>query len=385
MQLLILMNTLIYENAISGADILAIELGKRLKDKYGIKVMTTRLGQEVWRDTEPSAELRIIPSFDRFISPLLVALILMLRAFSACLQVRWIDQPLISYSSSDYICDILPAAYLKKKNEKNLWISRVHHVILSPWERKGNFLINVLSFLGQRLSFWIIKRRSDLILTLSGTYDELIRLGFPTDKIAVSNPGVNLKTIDSVQALEKMYDAVFLGRLHPTKGVYDMLEIWKYVTMNERDAKLAIIGGGSKEIVHCLRKLIAEYGLQTNVDLLGFIPNDKQVYKILKSSKVYVDPEHEDGWSMSGSEAMACGLPMVAYNLKLFETAFHQGFITVPLYHKKEFADVVVDLLRDEKKRLELAEEAYQEASKFAWEEVAARLCSLIDTLIPSK
>ena len=39
-------------------------------------------------------------------------------------------------------------------------------------------------------------------------------------------------------------DAVFVGRLHPTKGIFDLVEIWKKVVNEKPNAKAIIIGGG---------------------------------------------------------------------------------------------------------------------------------------------
>jgi glycosyltransferase involved in cell wall biosynthesis len=387
LRIFIPMNTLIYENVISGADIFVIELAKRLMDRFEICVMTTDVGKRLWLDSVPNLkELHVIPSFTKSCPPFLISLVLMLRTIAACLRIRHVDKyegRLLFYTPSDYLCDILPAVYMKRKDKKCIWISRIHHVILPFWRRRGNPLLNLLSFVGQRISIIIIRQISDLTLTLSGTYEELVKLNF-RNKLAILDPGVDLETIDSIpRSSKKECDAIFVGRLHPTKGVYDLLEIWKYVVREREDAKLAIIGGGQKNIVNSLKNLIKRYALQKNVEVLGFIPNSTKVYKFLKSSKIYIIAEHENGWSMSGAEAMACSLPIVAWdNLKMFKFAFSKGFVLVPFRDFKAFAESIIDLLENDRKRLELSNEARREAKLFDWNKRAEQLSNYISQLL---
>ena len=39
----------------------------------------------------------------------------------------------------------------------------------------------------------------------------------------------------------------------------------------------------------------------------------------MKSSKLFIFPSYEEGWGISITEAMACGLAVVCYDLKAYD------------------------------------------------------------------
>ena len=97
-----------------------------------------------------------------------------------------------------------------------------------------------------------------------------------------------------------------------------------------------------------------------------------------KSSEVFVFPSHEEGWGIAICEAMACGLPVVAYDLPVYREIFTQGIITVPLKDIKAFSEKVVNLLENDKERHVLGDKARSQATVYDWDTVAARELSLM-------
>lgn len=386
-RILVMANSMVYQNQASGGDRLFVELSKHLNsDKYKIDVITTAIGEKVWADGRKEEIIKLPESvFDQHPRRIFVPFLYTMRAIHASrIPIVEGEDSFIVYTSSDSICDTLPALWIKKRSRKAaLWVARIYHVIPPPTRRRGNFILNTLSFLGQRFSFWLIKWRADLIIALNqALFDELISLGFPEKKMTISGGGIDLKRIDSISAPPTRYEGIFLGRLHPNKGVYDLIDIWKLVTDKYPNAKLAIIGGGDAGIIASVRKRIANYNLGGNIDLIGFLPHDKDVYRVLKSSKIFLFTDHENGWSLATCEAMACGLPVIAYNLEIFGTVFQQGFVTVPLYDVSEYARKVIAFLADDRARLKLAEEARQQAKEFSWEKTAKEVSILIKKLL---
>ena len=66
------------------------------------------------------------------------------------------------------------------------------------------------------------------------------------------------QTAAYVHSGEYDYDAVFVGRYHPQKGIYHLLNIWKQIVEQKPLAKLAILGNGDpaieKEILDFIRE-----------------------------------------------------------------------------------------------------------------------------------
>jgi len=112
---------------------------------------------------------------------------------------------------------------------------------------------------------------------------------------------------------DKAYDAVFCGRLHKTKGIDKLIEIWRNVNKRMPGARLAVIGDGDLGKEYLL-KLIDK---DLKIDVLGYMDNER--FDIYRQSKLVLYPATADHFSMSPVEAMACGCPMVAYDLPVMK------------------------------------------------------------------
>ncbi len=82
---------------------------------------------------------------------------------------------------------------------------------------------------------FITKRRNrDKIVVIYGGVD----IGHSEEYLASGN-GIPIE--------KRKYDACFVGRFHPQKGVLELIDIWKMVCKDNSYAKLAMIGIGPLE------------------------------------------------------------------------------------------------------------------------------------------
>ncbi|MCA9328664.1 glycosyltransferase family 4 protein, partial [Candidatus Saccharibacteria bacterium] len=330
---------------------------------------------------QPNFEYRFLPHnmFEYRGNPIAIFLSYMVRV----MQVRKIlnsEKVQTIYSSSDIAyADIWPAYWFIGRHPKAKWISRIYHVILSPHHRQGNYFVNAIAFWLQRLSFWMMKRRSTTILALNDKlYDEVLELGFPKNRLGVLGAGIDFKFIHQHRAKKKYpYDVVVLGRLTPVKGIFDMIKIWDRVHKKKPNLRLAWMGGGADNYQRKIEEQLSQKDLVSTFELLGFLDKDK-VYDVLKSAKVFLCPDHENGWGLAVCEAMSSGLPVVSYNLDIFGSVYKKGYTSVPLYDTKSFADELLDLLNDEPRRKKMAKDAADQARQFDHDRVTAKLVEYI-------
>lgn len=101
---------------------------------------------------------------------------------------------------------------------------------------------------------------------------------------------------------------LFLGKLCPNKGVYDLLEVIAALRSPIPDVRLVCAGDGEIDQV---RRLAERLGIEDSVTLTGWIgPEDKALW--LKRADVFVLPSYAEGMPMSVLEAMAAGMPVLA-------------------------------------------------------------------------
>ena len=167
--------------------------------------------------------------------------------------------------------------------------------------------------------------------------------GFDINKIVITGNGVEGDFIDSVKVNEKGFDGCFCGRLVEKKGVYDLVEIWEKVLKSFPESKLVIIGDGQE--YDNISKIVKNKSLEKNIILTGFISEEQKRYTI-ESSKVFISPSYEESWGIAVSEAMACGLPVVCYNLSAYKM-FGDGIIKEVVGNKEGMANTIIGLIGD--------------------------------------
>jgi glycosyltransferase involved in cell wall biosynthesis len=234
-----------------------------------------------------------------------------------------------------------------------------------------------ISFL-KTLAFLIITRllkEADVCITVSDfTAQTLTHLGIEPHRIHVSGNGVDLQAIHQVLVPQKKaYSVVFVGRISKEKGVFDLLEAWRRTVSERKCEPLLIIGTGPD--LPKVQKMVVSYELRKNVVVCGGV-NDIAMYSLLKSSRVFVFPSRFEGWGLAVAEALACGLPVVCYDLPALREVFGecQSVFFVPLGDIKKLSAATL-------KMLELKQEKYDEfaqisenyARRFDWDEVALR------------
>jgi glycosyltransferase involved in cell wall biosynthesis len=361
----------------SGGDKRFREIFKRIVDFERI-IITSKFGLDIYAKDVGQAEY-LLTSEEKQKKNILLSY-LMRTIKSLLLNLKISDQDIL-YSTSDFLPDVLPAFFYKLKN-KARWVQVIHHLYENPSVRKGkSFVVNLFGFLSQRLSFILIKSRADLTIVVNPSVrQQLLEMGFNGKKIFTNYNGVDFEKIQRFQPSIKKYDCVFLGRLNVSKGIFDLVEIWKNVLIKNPHAMLAIVGGGNNLLEQKLKNEIINQHLEKNIDVLGYL-DDAEVFGILKSSKIFVFPSHEEGFGIAILEAMASGLPVIAWDLKSYRNIFARGIIRVPVGNTEAFSRETLRLLDDSELRSSYSKDALEIASRYGWNRIAEREMVLIESL----
>ncbi len=250
------------------------------------------------------------------------------------------DKPDVVICSSHLLFDTLPGFILRYRFRAKL-VVYVHHIIAKHYDYRGGMLSRI-SILGERLSLPLIKSANILFVVNEQVREELIDMGFEAHKILLSSNGVDYKAIDSVKAIhDTIYDACFCGRLVKRKGIYDLIEIWKLVTLRYPKSKLVIVGDGPE--YKNLSVKLKESNLGENIQIMGFV-SEHEKYLIMKESKVFIFPSYEEGWGIAVAEAIACGLDVVLYDIGAYKV-FETHIIMVEKGNTRKMAKIVTELL----------------------------------------
>jgi glycosyltransferase involved in cell wall biosynthesis len=254
--------------------------------------------------------------------------------------IHFRDKPDVVICSSHLLFDTLPGFILHYRFRAKL-VVYVHHIIAKHSDYRGGTLSRI-SILGERLSLPLIRSANILFVVNEQVREELIDMGFEADKILLSSNGVDYKAIDSAKTVQDiLYDACFCGRLVKRKGIYDLIEIWKLVTLRYPKSKLVIVGDGPE--YKSLSVKVKESNLEENIQLMGFV-SDHEKYLTMKKSKLFIFPSYEEGWGIAVAEAIACGLDVVLYDIGTYKI-FEKHIIMVEKGNTRKMAKIVTELI----------------------------------------
>ncbi|MCQ2388278.1 MAG: UDP-2,3-diacylglucosamine diphosphatase LpxI [Kiritimatiellae bacterium] len=282
----------------------------------------------------------------------------------------------VAFTASDYFCDVVPAIAIKRRTGAK-WIAWIHHCETDPKTRPGNRLVNELTYRLQLWSFRRIARHADAAWisdTLAGDEIEqrLLAFGMPAARIRRMWDGIDHAAVTAApEPAEKTSDCVMIG-VRPNKGLHDVVPVWREVLKLRPGTTLTLMGGMSGEAE--LVKQIADEKLPISVFKApgGFLPAAEYHAKI-KEARVLFAPSHEEGWGIAVCEAMAAGLPVVAYDLPAYRKIYKGAYAPVPLGDFKAFAKAIVKALDDAQERDRLRAAGAQAAAKYDWGAIAAR------------
>jgi len=200
---------------------------------------------------------------------------------------------------------------------------------------------------------------------------------------------------------EKIFISV--GRQVYQKGYWHLVKAFKLVLEKEPDAKLIIIGSGNNDVK--LMKLINDLGIENRVLLTGF---QKNPFKFIKKSQVYIMTSLFEGFPNALVEAMACGCPVIStdcksgpkeillenfnFNNTTEDILFGDYGILVPVFKEGEnwdsgtfeteeylLSEAMISLLRDKEKLKYYSRKSIERAKTFNYERCFKKYKSLIE------
>lgn len=365
---------------ISGGDKLLEEMSAYLSSDISLSVIVPEIASWHWKSKNAKIIALSRNMLDNSSNPLAVFINYLVRIVKTTKILIRRNYDII-YSSTNVFPDVVPAYIAKLINPDAKWFARIHHLSPSPFKRPGNFIVNLGSNMLQEFSIFLLHNRADRVAALNpNLYQTIVERNFSKEKLLVVAAGVDTKKWTAHEPAAKSFDAVFLGRLHPSKGIFDLIPIWQEVTAKIPSAKLAIIGLATPSTSKTLGNQIKKANLEKNIKLFGPL-KDEQVKKYLNLSKLFLFTDHEAGFGLAATEAMSMGLPVIGYDIGILGKVFKKGYVKIKPFEVKDFAQAVTALLENDKQRELLSTNAKSESQKHDWQKVAKNFQNILKSL----
>jgi glycosyltransferase involved in cell wall biosynthesis len=244
------------------------------------------------------------------------------------------------------------------------WVHSTRSQFLQPDARR-------IDLLARRVVDWLaVRRAARLVANSQYTASRLWHL-YRRETDAVVYPGVDLEAFQPASSDQGAPYALTVGRLSPEKGLERLLAIWRDVP----DLPLHVVGGGPADTMRALRAQ-APAGVVFRGALDG-----TALRRVYQQATVAVFTPHGEEFGLAPLEAMACGIPVVAWrDGGLPETVIdgQTGFLVDDAITLRQRVRLLV---HDPARRRALGEAARVRATDFSWARTAGTMARVLEGL----
>ena len=208
----------------------------------------------------------------------------------------------------------------------------------------------------------MVLKQADAIICVSPELRrKVLKLGVPKEKLFIVFNGIDLnlyrppseKESNEINDIRRSLgvnedDFLILNARHlrPVYGLEYLIKAARLVTENIKNVKFIIAGDGP--LYKQLHNMVCCLGLEKNVRLIGLVPRFLMP-KLMQASDIYVNTSLSDGMPPSLLEAIACGKPVISFDVggarDIIDNNIN-GFL-VPVKDYKMLASKIIYLLKN--------------------------------------
>ena len=164
---------------------------------------------------------------------------------------------------------------------------------------------------------------SDLVLCLSDVLKESCEASIGVDHCTALNNCIDTDKYGRIheQSQNCPHQLLFLARVLPHKGVYDLVEVLRRLKEDGKPVRCIIAGDGETDKVGALA---ASYGLKELIELPGWVDGEMKL-ELLRNSTALILPSYREGLPMAILEAMAAGKAIISTAIAAIPEVVEEG------------------------------------------------------------
>ena len=228
----------------------------------------------------------------------------------------------------------------------------------------------------------IVAPRLDKIVTVSEASRREIQryFGIPEKDVAVVYNGTDAELFRPVPGLPKQTDLLFVGRTEDRKkGLGTLLEAMAllpdHITLKIVDGRIPDDG--------LVMRFLRRHRIEDRVKLVRRMLTVEELVEQHSTARAAVVPSFFEGFGFPASEAMACGLPVIANAAGALPEVVGTDGSTgrlVPPRDARAMADAILDVLADPARTERMGRAARQRIENvFSWRDAAAGLVQVFE------
>lgn len=145
----------------------------------------------------------------------------------------------------------------------------------------------------------------------------LHKLGVQPHERTLLSYGLEVGLSDAVPKQDRIYDAVWIGRVHRQKGIDDLLATLQHLAQRLTNFRAMFIGN----VRDAIAPEIEARRLTKHVEFSGFVSEEEKI-RLFKASRVFLMPSKHEGSPRVIGESLIAGTPVVAYDIPNYRPLF---------------------------------------------------------------
>lgn len=176
---------------------------------------------------------------------------------------------------------------------------------------------------------------------------------------------------------------IFVGRLGDEKSIDKLIENFAKVNAKIPNSHFVLVGGGP--LKEKLKELALKLGVADNVHFTGFLKWPTEIALAYGSSDVFIIASHTETFGLVTLEAMACGLPVVAFRDDSIANMVFDGDNGFMCPSKDELYKGIVELLEDCTLRKKMSVRSREISLDFSGEANTNKTIELYEKILKSE
>ena len=216
---------------------------------------------------------------------------------------------------------------------------------------------------------WLV-RRMEAVVVSSEFEGRQVRLayGAPAARILVIPPGVDAPTSIPERSGRDSVTVLAVGRLSRNKGQLLLVQMIHQLSLERPELKVRLwLAGGDAGDGQAIAQYVSQHRLEPMVQVLGYCA-DSQLADLYRQADIFALPSQVESFGIVFIEAMAYGLPVVAYGVGPVRSILSQGALLAPVGDERAFLDALRCLVHDPARRCQLGRDGRAMVmSRYTW------------------
>lgn len=171
----------------------------------------------------------------------------------------------------------------------------------SAWKKKA------VMFLGQ-------KKALDTVRCFHATSEQekndIANFGYANTPCKVIPNGVDIPELPNIINKKKYKQVLFLSRIHPVKGLEELILAWSKLHIDFDEWELVIAGPDKNNLyADKMKKLANELNIK-RLKFIGEVRGDEKIELLFKAN-IFILPSYSENFAMAIAEALSCALPVI--------------------------------------------------------------------------